>query len=117
MDLKGVFEMTKQKKGVRVGRFSARRKQEAVLRLLRGEDLEVLSRGLGVMAATLSEWREQFLGGGESALHSRTRDERDEQIARLKAKVGDLTMDNELLESKIHRLEDGLPLASRRSKR
>ena len=49
--------------------------------------------------------------------HSRTRDERDEQIARLKAKVGDLTMDNELLESKIHRLEDGLPLASRRSKR
>ena len=115
--MKGVFEMTKQKKGVRVGRFSARRKQEAVLRLLRGEDLEVLSRELGVMAATLSEWREQFLGGGESALHSRTRDERDEQIARLKAKVGDLTMDNELLESKIHRLEDGLPLASRRSKR
>ena len=107
MDVKGVFEMTKQKKGVRVGRFSARRKQEAVLRLLRGEDLEVLSRELGVMAATLSEWREQFLGGGESALHSRTRDERDEQIARLKAKVGDLTMDNELLESKIHRLEDG----------
>ena len=47
MDLKGVFEMTKQKKGVRVGRFSARRKQEAVLRLLRGEDLEVLSPGVG----------------------------------------------------------------------
>lgn len=116
MDPKGVFEMEK-KRGLKGGRFSARRKREAVLRLVRGEDLEVLSRELGVMAATLSEWREQFLGGGESALHRRTRDERDEQIARLKAKVGDLTMDNELLESKIQRLENGLPLASRRSKR
>ena len=39
------------------GRFSARRKAEAVLRLLRGEGLEVLSRELGVTAATLSGWR------------------------------------------------------------
>jgi transposase len=36
------------------GRFSARRKTDAVLRFLRGEDLELLSRGLGVTAATLS---------------------------------------------------------------
>ena len=36
------------------GRFSAKRKTEAVLRLLRGEDLEALSRELGVTAATLS---------------------------------------------------------------
>ncbi len=35
-------------------RMSARRKQDAVLRLLRGEDLELLSRGLGVAAAELS---------------------------------------------------------------
>ena len=39
------------------GRFSARRKTETVLRLLRGEDLELLSRELGVTAATLSAWR------------------------------------------------------------
>ena len=39
-------------------RMSARRKQDAVLRLLRGEDLELLSRGLGVIAAELSGWRE-----------------------------------------------------------
>jgi hypothetical protein len=39
------------------GRFSARRKTEAVLRLLRGEDLDTLSRELGVVAATLSGWR------------------------------------------------------------
>jgi hypothetical protein len=37
------------------GRFSSRRKTEAVLRLLRGEDLDSLSRELQVTAATLSE--------------------------------------------------------------
>ena len=46
------------------GRFSARRKTEAVLRLLRGEDLELLSRELGVTAATLAGWRDDFLAGG-----------------------------------------------------
>jgi len=105
-----------KKKGLRGGRFSARRKQEAVLRLLRGEDLETVSRELGVTAGTLSGWREQFLAGAEAALHSRARDERDEEIARLKTKVGDLIMDNELLVTKIHRMEEGLPLASRRSR-
>ena len=43
------------------GRFSSRRKSEAVLRLLRGEELDALSRELGVTAATLSQWRERFL--------------------------------------------------------
>ena len=36
------------------GRWSARRKMEAVLRLLKGEDLDALSRELRVTAATLS---------------------------------------------------------------
>ena len=38
-------------------RTSAKRKQSAVLRLLRGEDLELVSRELGVMAAELTAWR------------------------------------------------------------
>src|SRR4051794_25535808 len=42
-------------------RMSARRKQEAVLRLLRGEDLERLSRELSITAAELSGWRDTFL--------------------------------------------------------
>ena len=53
------------------GRFSARRKTEAVLRLLRGEDLDTLSRELGVTAATLSGWRDSFLDGGTAAMKSR----------------------------------------------
>lgn len=98
------------------GRFSARRKAEAVVRLLRGEDLETLSRALGVTAATLSGWREEFLAGGTAALKSRqdADDPRHEESTRLKAKIGDLTMANELLEAKIDRLEAGLPLARRR---
>src|SRR3954454_3708802 len=96
------------------GRFSARRKTEAVLRLLRGEDLDALSRELGVIAATLAGWRESFLDGGTAALKSRPADDRDEEIARLRSKVGQLTMDNELLDTKCRHLEGGRPFVTRR---
>ena len=98
-------------------RMSVRRKQETVLRLLRGEDLELLSRQLGVTAAELSGWREAFLAAGEVALKTRPADARDAEIGRLKEKVGDLTMANELLEAKIERLETARPLPRRRSRR
>jgi hypothetical protein len=98
-------------------RMSARRKQDAVVRLLRGEDLELLSRELAVTAAELSGWREAFLAGGEASLKSRPADARDAEIGRLKEKVGDLTMANELLEAKVERLEVPRPLARRRSRR
>jgi transposase len=98
-------------------RMSARRKQAAVLRLLRGEDLELLSRALGVTAAELSGWRDRFLAAGEAVLKSRPADLRDAEIGRLKEKVGDLTMTNELLEARIERVEANRPLARRRSRR
>src|ERR687897_1572469 len=98
-------------------RMSARRKQETVLRLLRGEDLELVSRELAVTAAELSGWREAFLAAGEASLKSRPADARDDEIGRLKEKVGDLTMANELLAAKIERLETARPLASRKSRR
>ena len=79
------------------GRFSSHRKTATVLRLLRGEDLELVSRELGVTAATLSGGRDDFLAGGQAALKSRPADDRDDEVARLRAKVGELTMDNELL--------------------
>jgi hypothetical protein len=97
--------------------MSARRKQSAVLRLLRGEDLELVSREVGVMAAELAAWRDAFLGAGEASLKTRPADGRDAEIGRLKAKVGDLTMANELLATKIEHLETGRPLPRRRSRR
>jgi transposase-like protein len=117
MVLEGVPEMPKHSTKTDAndrGRFSARRKTEAVLRLLRGEDLDTLSRELGVTAATLSGWRDAFLDGGTAAMKSRPADDRDELVARLQAKVGQLTMDNELLGTKCRHLESGRPFASRR---
>jgi hypothetical protein len=97
--------------------MSAKRKQGAVLRLLKGEPIEWVSRELGVTAAELAAWRDAFLAAGEASLKTRPADERDAEIARLKGKVGDLTMSNELLEAKIEKLEGGRPLARRRSRR
>lgn len=104
-----------KKQGVK-GRFSARKKAEAVLRLLRGEQLDLLSRELGVTAAKLSEWRETFVGAGGASLKSREPDAKDEEIARLKAMVGEMTMRNEVLREGLTRAQGGLPLARRRSK-
>lgn len=97
-------------------RFSAKRKLGAVQRLLRGESLEAVSRELNVPVHRLSEWRDRALMAAESALKAREKDARDDEIARLQAKVGEITMANELLCVKIDRLEGGRPLARRRSR-
>ena len=98
-------------------RFSAKRKLAAVQRLMRGESLDAISREENVPVHRLTEWRDKVLMGAESALKERERDARDEEIARLQAKVGEITMDNELLYAKIDKLEGGRPLARRRSKK
>ena len=98
------------------GRWSSRRKTEIVLRIFRGEALDTLSRELGVTAATLAQWRDQFLTGGQAAVRSRPTDARDGDLARLRAKIGELTMENELLRERAERAEAGHPFASRRSR-
>jgi transposase len=98
------------------GRFSAQRKMEAVLRLVRGETLDAVSRELGVSGSTLSGWRDRFLAAGHTALKSRPADERDDEIQRLRAKVGEITMDNELLLTRCRQVEAARPLAFRRLK-
>src|SRR5918911_1902293 len=101
----------------RGGRMSRQRKRAAVLRLLRGEDLELVSRSLGVTAAPLSSWRDEFLAGGEAALATKPTDAKALETERLKAKLGELMLERELLTQKIARLEAGDPLARRRSRR
>ena len=98
-------------------RFSAPRKLAAVTRLLRGEPLETLARELDVTAARLSGWRDRALAGAEAAMKARERDARDDEVLRLKAKLGEITLANELLERKIAALEGGRPLGRRRSRR
>jgi transposase-like protein len=87
-----------------------------VIELLRGGDLETLSRQYGVTAATISSWRDVFLAGGEAGLKSRETDVEDEEKQRLKSVVADLAMSNELLREKIRHLEQNRPLAPWKSK-
>ena len=100
----------------RAGRMSRQRKRDAVLRLLRGEDLEMVSRSLGVTAATLAAWRDAFLAGGEAKLATRPADSEAVESERLKARLGEMLLKQELLEAKIAALEGGRPLARRRSR-
>jgi transposase len=81
--------------------MSRPRKTTAVLRLLRGEDLETVSRSLGVTAATLTAWRDAFLAAGEAALASRPGDGEELESQRLKAKLGEVMIERELLHEKI----------------
>ena len=97
-------------------RFSAKLKSQIVVRLLRGEDLELLSREFGVTAALISRWRDDFLSGGEAAM-KRKEDPESEEIKRLREKLGEVTMESELLREKIERLEQNRPLSRRRPKR
>ena len=98
----------------RGGRMSRQRKTAAVLRRLRGEDLETVSRSLGVTGATLSGWREAFLTAGEAALSAKPASGEELESERLKAKLGAALIERDLLHEKIALLEANRPLARRR---
>ena len=102
----------------RGGRMSRQRKTAAVLRLLRGEDLETVSRALGVTAAALTTWRDAFLAAGEASLVSRPADGEERASERLKARLGEMLIERERLEAKIAALEarGTVPLGRRRSR-
>jgi len=88
-----------------------------VVELLRGADLESLSRRHGVTAATVSAWRDDFLASGEAGLKRREVAVESEETRRLKSVVAELATDKELLKEKIRHLEGSGPLGWWRSKR
>jgi len=100
-------------------RWSAKRKQEVVLKLLRGEILDALSRETCQPASVLSNWRDEILEGGAAALKRRTNAPKVaalvRELKRAQRLVGDLMMDKELLEMRIARHEGELPFPKRRS--
>lgn len=95
-------------------RWSANRKKEAVLRLLRGEPLEALSRELGVELYRLEAWREQALAGMDAGLKERHNDPLEDKLAEATRRIGELVMENEILrrEREVRR-----PLGRKRSSR
>src|SRR4029453_14030428 len=84
-------------------RWSAGKKMDAVLRLLRGESLEMLSRELGGEAPRMAHrrggWRDDFLENGKDALKGQRPDRSayDRALRQAERKVGQLTMENEIL--------------------
>jgi transposase len=80
-------------------RWSAGKKTDVVLRLLRGESLEELSRELQVEAHRLAAWRDDFLEGGKEGLKGQRPDRSpdDRALRQAERKIGQLTMENEIL--------------------
>src|SRR5688500_3835379 len=74
--------------GGREVRWSARRKEVVVLRLLRGEGLDALARETGQAAGTIASWREEFLAAGREGLKSRPRPVEDRQLVDAQRKIG-----------------------------
>jgi hypothetical protein len=93
-------------------RWSAARKREVVLRLLRGEPIEALSRELGIEIYRLKKWREKALSGIDSALKERENDPVQAELSAAMRRIGELTMQNELLWQRVRKPG---PLAKRRS--
>src|SRR5919199_2866393 len=84
-------------------RWSAARKREVVLRLMRGEAAELLSRELGLPIVKLEQWRQRAEAALEGALKERDADQADGQLAAALQRIGELTMENELLRAKMER--------------
>jgi hypothetical protein len=57
------------------------------------------------------------MASGQAGLKSRAADGRDDELAQLKALVGELTMRLELSREAVQRLRGGVPLATGRSTR
>ena len=77
--------------------WSARRKEGVVMRLLRGESLDLLARVSAQPAGRISAWREEFLASGREGLKSRPAPVEDRRLAEAQRKVGELTMDLDIL--------------------
>ena len=95
-------------------RWSVRHKREVVLRILGGESLESVSREVGVELYRLEQWRDRAVAGMELALKDRTGDPLLEALDEAKRHIGELSMNNELLERQLDQLR---PFAARRSRR
>ena len=85
-----------------------------MLRLLRGEPVEALSRELGVEIYRLEAWRERALAGMDAGLKERANDPLEARLNEATRRIGELVRENEPL-----RRERGVrrPLGRRRSAR
>jgi transposase len=100
--------------GEREVRWSARRKEGVVMRLLRGESLDLLARETDQPAGRIAGWREDFLAAGREGLKARPLPIEDVTLREAQRKVGELSMENDILRALLERKGD--PQSPRRSR-
>ncbi len=85
----------------KVQRWTAKRRVALVRSILKGDtSVKEAARKHGITVREIEEWQEKFFMGAENALRSNPRDDealRQEEVKRLKQKIGDLVMDNDIL--------------------
>lgn len=97
-----------------IKRWSAGRKKQVVLRLLRGESVDALSRELAVPIFRLEEWRDRALAGIDVGLKERENDPVEKQLDDANRRIGELVMEVEILRKE---RQAKRPLVGRRSSR
>ena len=96
-------------------RWSASRKRDVVLRLLRGESLDAVSRS--VWRSIAWTWKTRALAGLELGLKAQAGEPLAAELDAAKRHIGELSMEIELLRERARASERRLPLATRRSRR
>lgn len=90
-----------EESGESVQRWTTKRKATLVLSIVKGEtSVAEAARTHNLAVAEVEEWKERFLLGAENSLRSRPKDEealKDEQIKKLKQKIGELVIDIDIL--------------------
>ena len=85
-----------------VQRWTAKRRTALVVSILKGEtSVAEAARKHGLTVAEVEDWQQRFLLGAENALRSRPKDDealKDEQMKKLKQKIGELVLDNDILQ-------------------
>ncbi|MCX5887819.1 MAG: hypothetical protein NTY36_00010 [Deltaproteobacteria bacterium] len=97
-------------------RWTAPRKREVVLRIFRGEPLDLLSRELGVELYRLEKWRDAALAGRDEAPKARGGDPLKAELDHAMQRLGKLTLENELLWARV-RCPGPLAKGGRRNER
>jgi hypothetical protein len=80
-----------------VKRWSAWRKKEVVLRLLRGEPVDAISREVSAPIYKIERWRDLALAGIEAGLKERENDPLEKQLDEANRRIGELVMEVEIL--------------------
>ena len=84
--------MAKKKK-----RKSVSVKEQAVMRLFKGEYMELVSRETGCTMHELTQWRDKYMLGGKENLKSHPRDARDTELEHRDQFIAKLALENGIL--------------------